>query len=395
MNSLICSLLLLLVGTNAQAQEVDSFTDRPFMIERLRDATDLSDRFVNDLIAEVVQKLNDRKSRKALGPDAEDAIVASVFQSPISPELFSPVEDWIKSAARVQRYRLSFRGVYGGAVDYDDMYMAWYVGLSPTIRLAGVLMGLDKISHFFGQGWQYFERNRVLAREQKALSEGDRFDLVRKFGHDLEERHLGLMNDGVYSYGDMASNWQGFLFYQRLIGSGRNAHIIRSEGGRYALGTPFTFRDYVTDEFDEVLNPNRLRTERFYLKVAVNFHQQSPSGNRSVCGDYLADRGRYLNRTGRSMERVDYTWSGDPGAKPKAPLVLRIEEICARDVLPGPIQRSSASEKSASLATSRITRLFTVRDLPMPDWPTSKVVLPSRYGRSGSTSNLADIGMTG
>lgn len=347
MNSRIFSgitllLLQLLAPLAARAQEVDSFTDRLFLIAKLKDSTEPADRFVNELMAKLVLRLNERKPVDEKG---EAAVAATVFQSPISPELLSPIEDWAKASADVQRYHLSFRGVFGGAVDYDDMYMAWYIGLSPTIRLAGVLVGLDKISHFFGQGWQYYQHDRVLAREQKALGQAARHDLVRKLGHDLEIRHLGFMNGGVYSYGDLAANWQGFVFYRRLIGTGRESHVIRTAPGRYALGTPFTFRDYVTDEFDEVLAPSLLSSERFFLKVAVNFHQPSPSGNPSVCADYLADRARYLNRTGRVLAHEAYTWSGDPGAKPGAPLVLRIEEICAKKVLMTPVAaRGRASQ---------------------------------------------------
>ncbi len=48
----------------------------------------------------------------------------------------------------------------------------------------------------------------------------------------------------------------------------------------------------------------------------------------------------------------------------------------------------------ATRATSFIRSAFTVRDFPIPLWPTSREKLRSRCGRSGAGSNLADIEIT-
>ena len=47
------------------------------------------------------------------------------------------------------------KGIYGNAVDYDDMRMAWYIELSPIVMVAGVLIGIDvrpAASGFYGTG---------------------------------------------------------------------------------------------------------------------------------------------------------------------------------------------------------------------------------------------------
>ena len=69
--------------------------------------------------------------------------------------------------------------------------------VSPTVRLYGVEMGIDKLEHFFQQGHQYYEI------ERKALAKGVTPEEAVKqavdWGKQTERTYYGLLSSGVYS----------------------------------------------------------------------------------------------------------------------------------------------------------------------------------------------------
>ena len=89
-----------------------------------------------------------------------------------------------------------------------------YVTMSPTVRLYGVEMGIDKLEHFFQQGHQYYEL------ERKALAKGvTTSEAVKQavdWGKQTERTYYGLLSSGVYSNADLYANFAGMRFYQGL-----------------------------------------------------------------------------------------------------------------------------------------------------------------------------------
>jgi hypothetical protein len=137
--------------------------------------------------------------------------------------------------------------------------------IAPAIRVGGKLIGIDKLGHFFEQGYWYFDatRTRLLEgaterREFGAYMEGDP-DLSRSLHEKYEGiyrrycppctrlggfGYYGSKATGVISYADMDANEAGHTFYEKLWDDPA-AHEFR-------------FADFSLDSWNEQINKSRL-----------------------------------------------------------------------------------------------------------------------------------------
>jgi hypothetical protein len=122
-------------------------------------------------------------------------------------------------------------------------------GVGATIRLAGSLVGSDKLGHFFSQGLKYY-RSHLDGWSESRIAGRGRFN----------ERWLfGQLTTSIYSNADLVSNWEGYLFYRGLFEDGIVAGkpaLVRFEKGGARLARAFTWSDHVNDYWDEALLPS-------------------------------------------------------------------------------------------------------------------------------------------
>ncbi len=82
--------------------------------------------------------------------------------------------------------------------------------LSDVVKVDGHLIGLDKLGHFFAEGWEYFEQtHRKNATVEQAIQWGSR----------QEAGKFGYATTGVYSYADLVANFNGWRFWNEIVGS--------------------------------------------------------------------------------------------------------------------------------------------------------------------------------
>ncbi len=81
--------------------------------------------------------------------------------------------------------------------------------LSDVVRISGHLVGLDKLGHFFAEGWQYFE----LTRE-----EGKNIEQDLQWGKEQEAGKYGYTTTGIFSFSDLVANFNGLRFWNRVLG---------------------------------------------------------------------------------------------------------------------------------------------------------------------------------
>ena len=74
--------------------------------------------------------------------------------------------------------------------------------------LTPVIVGSDKISHFFNRSSNLFDK----------LRNGAGLDEILAYNHRLEGTLWGTKTTGVASYGDMVANFQGMRFWIHLLG---------------------------------------------------------------------------------------------------------------------------------------------------------------------------------
>ena len=104
--------------------------------------------------------------------------------------------------------------------------MAGLFGVSPTIKVAGVFFGTDKIGHFFSQGRKFYGRYRRLRDESKAARQAI----------FTENWLFGRLTTGIYSNADLVANYEGYRFYREFVPRrrGDGSPRVVPLGGRHA-----------------------------------------------------------------------------------------------------------------------------------------------------------------
>lgn len=143
-------------------------------------------------------------------------------------------------------------------------------GVCPTVKINGVLVGTDKLGHFFAQGRKFYRRwqrshDEAQAAEQSAFTERAIF---------------GSKTTGVYSNGDLVSNYEGYRFHRDLFEdnpeNGKPA-ILAWDGARWVQQRDFDWRDYINAYWDEGLAISRY-DRLLYPHMRRRFLEH--------CGDY-------------------------------------------------------------------------------------------------------------
>jgi hypothetical protein len=329
---------LLTFAARVQAKELDQFTDRLVELHYYADGYRhipgaLSGAQVDAVLDArmnwLLDTLQQRLAHDAFSDAQREQHVRRVFQHRYLPQLITPYEEWAKQDARIPLYKVRDKGIYGHAVDYDDMRMTWYIELSPIVQVAGVLIGIDKLGHYLAQGYEYYEHYRQLSPQ---LSAAERDDAVRKFGHDQEVKQLGLATGGVYSFADLAANWSGMQFFMALFaavdveGVRHRAYFERDAQGHYRRVRDFHWSEWVSADWDEVLNPSRVDRFSFYRKIAENFER--PSSAPSICAAYRHDPTAYLAAARALLPRERYALPRQ--VERVAPYAIDVRTLCAR-----------------------------------------------------------------
>lgn len=155
------------------------------------------------------------------------------------------------------------------AAIYTDFNYPSYSGCCENVvKLANSKVGIDKIDHFFSSGFLYFldyserknkkiislaaDRIRIYKSVPRVASEEEKNTRAIDIGKFQEESSWGLAGTGVKSYGDLAANYKGFLFYKELL-DGENPYLKCIEG-KFKVVRAFHIEDYVDDAWDESIN---------------------------------------------------------------------------------------------------------------------------------------------
>ncbi|PTL83644.1 hypothetical protein [Vitiosangium sp. GDMCC 1.1324] len=183
------------------------------------------------------------------------------------------IELWAENTPRIDR--TPHKKEYSEYIKKSSIYRntrLWDWGLTfgvkATFNIAGVHMGADKLSHFFQTGWKYIEHFRAYVRE--GLPEREALERMIRYGVGTEYGPLGLAATGVFSFGDLEANYQGFRFYRSLCQE-KNPRILKTAEG-WRLLRLFDWREYVSPRFDESYN-NSAFTPKRWSEVRANLRR--------------------------------------------------------------------------------------------------------------------------
>lgn len=180
--------------------------------------------------------------------------------------------DWHHFLAQPARYRTR----YWKSIFILNPVIA--LTISPTVNLYGSEFGTDKIAHVFQQGYTYYKIYR------RALGEGatpvEAADKAVRWGQKSERTFYGTLVAGVYSNGDLASNYAGLKFYEGLtkpikIGDSTRAAVLEIKDGVWKFNEQvrdLLLKPFISDHLNEALNPSIFTKNlgwRWYIRRAV------------------------------------------------------------------------------------------------------------------------------
>ena len=260
------------------------------------------DRPLADSTAAVNAKFNlelERALEEAGGgqPPGECRAVAAAFRSRMRSVLFHEIMVWawntrwvdrIPDGGKAQReYRAT--NLYSRHRVIDP---GTWMPYAPTILVADVRFGLDKISHLVSSGWTtYAEYHHHLSKGAAPDEARDR--AVRR--SVLEESLvLGRLTSRVLSVADLEASFSGFRMYRDLCDV--EDPILAVENGVWTATRPLNLADYVTPRWDESFQPP-IYTRGRWKKVKPVLEEYC---DRSMHPQVAAMRLRYEDRDASS-----------------------------------------------------------------------------------------------
>ncbi|HVJ63814.1 MAG TPA: hypothetical protein VM901_01020 [Bdellovibrionota bacterium] len=249
----------------ARAAEVDEFSYRRTGA-KLADSQPAIEAMINRLMQEGVDRAN------AKGRGCQDAVLYKELRDHFHHHFFG---DFVKRALRDPGvhplYTPKPESIYRDVKTMEALGLNKVVSgsdkiLSPVLRLGNVVVGLDKFEHFFAWGYKYF---KIYHWEKRPIED------ALALGERSEQTYLGATNTGVYSYADLAANFQGHRFWNHILGYERDIFGSRHQRGpfvtcrqnRWQVSTRVKLDHYVDLAWSESVNCSAFRIQTILQKV--------------------------------------------------------------------------------------------------------------------------------
>lgn len=314
--SLLCGCCLIV--TFCQAAEIDTVTRYPKV---LPDATATLNAIFNARLQEGIDAANARQNGIVLFSKAavcdEERLYAelrkAIFQSfsgGLGLQGYS-LDKQLREQLSDKSYSLPLEeSIYRDITFFEGISLN-LKELSSVVRVQGQLIGLDKIGHFFAEGWSYFHRT---TEDEATLPD------VMEWGKDLEKGKFGYLTTGIFSYADLVANFNGYRFWNGLrkrhrdplkgvvadffsspqiscnldlVSSLKKRKIVR----QWILRKPFDLAEYIDGSWSEENNCNSYSDLEIEEKVAARSAEAHPGflcpAESGVCVQAGKKYGRY------------------------------------------------------------------------------------------------------
>jgi len=235
--------------------------------------------------------------------------------------------------------------LYSNNPPYDP---ATWMPYTPTIEVAGVRIGTDKLAHFVSSGWTYYHVFRKAVENGTTSREAERQAVHR--GIVEESLILGKLASGVFAIPDLEASFAGMHFYSDLCDS--EDPVLKLESGGWVISRPIDMRDYVTPRWDESFQPSVYTSRRWNTVEPI----LKTYCDRLDDPQVVAMRRRYRERDTGSLvdelvaERVREGKIADPSR-------FTIEAVCGRsdpslepapaEVAPAPVAGPTIDQATA------------------------------------------------
>lgn len=248
---LLALLISFFLSLDVQCMETDNFTGRNDQLAKLPDSTNELDAMVNLRIMLAIQSTNNSS-----GSCDEKELIRNL-RLELNRNPVGEVERFAEFGPSVKRYLVPWQdSIYGKiknvrGLDLTVKTFVWGETKASSIRLNQQIIGTDKLGHFFSQGYEYlFQKD---------------WHSALLYGASLEDGVYGKDYSGVYSYGDLNANFNGYLFWKSVTGG--SSPYVACVNGRYVQKKKFTWKTYVSAAWDEGINCSEFVSKEYKESV--------------------------------------------------------------------------------------------------------------------------------
>jgi hypothetical protein len=231
-----------------------------------------SSKEINELFETEIIKALDQVNTKFKRPSCKTVTIAVANRFKTYPPFKMFIEDYIER-------NFSEDQVYPNGMSWinESIYKKTYgiffkhIPLSPTVQVGGYYFGTDKLSHFSSTGRRYFSHYLKKLKQGFSSVEAEKSAIL--YGILNERTILGLKFIGVFSYGDIEANYQGFLFYKKMCMNSENNYLEQDQRGKWHLSLRPDIRDYANPFWDETYNLSyRSRSNWYKTSKIIRAH---------------------------------------------------------------------------------------------------------------------------
>lgn len=307
---LVTIVLLLVAPTLCFGAEIDSVTPRGVKLEN---SLSTINRIINERIEEGLLEANKDSNGKCDEDELYDELRKAIFQSFTASWGLKGygLDKQFRELLAEKSYTLSLNDSIYRDINYLEGFSLNLKELSDVVNINGHLIGIDKLGHFFAEGWSYFDRTH---------NDGNSFREALEWGKKQEEGKFGYATTGVFSYSDLAANFNGWRFWNKvqmqqkdplkgflanlfagsyaqckiqIIDSIKKRKIVRA----WEQTDKFDLGDYLDGSWDEGNNCNSYEDPIIEAKVLTRIKQCKPDFNcpalPSVCSEAQDRYGSY------------------------------------------------------------------------------------------------------
>ncbi|MBW2274168.1 MAG: hypothetical protein JRG96_12920 [Deltaproteobacteria bacterium] len=273
MREIVAVTLALAVALPAWGAEIDGVTSRRVV---LGDSTRHLDRWTNERLRRGVDRANARGEACD-----EEALYDELRRAISSPFIGHLVAEELNADPELDSRRIPLRDSIYRDLGLFDAVSVHVKNLSAVVRMSDHVVGVDKLGHFFVQGWKYFDI---------AYREGDGVPAAASWGERSERSYFGLYTTGIYSHADLVANLEGMRFWLRILGDAadpldegyfRNRPYVACRRRlvfgerRWRVRRKVRLRHYVTGAWDEAINCCDYRSPEIRALVEGRIEEQA------------------------------------------------------------------------------------------------------------------------
>lgn len=267
---------LLFSSPNLYSAEADNFT--AYKLDLL-DQTEALNLLVNNKVEAAVARAN-------MAPGCNEGALHENMRMDFHNHIKSQMIKDILSGDELKAYILPLKSSVYKKWSILDGFLLGRKGaatsalaLSPLLKINDQVIGVDKLEHFFGNGFNYYTRY---------YDKGMSIKKVLKKGVIGEKTYLGgnILATGVFTYADLSANFNGLRFWNHLTGKyddilGKEYNVapyVTCVNNRWEVANPIDMRTYIDVSMDESINCSKTATKRGARKLIAAIKELDLNG---------------------------------------------------------------------------------------------------------------------